>query len=79
MVRLCKAPMPRNPLLNGCPSARDELEYQRDHSQYEQDVNEASQRVAGDDAQQPQNQKDYEKCPKHISPQNSFCLYSSGH
>jgi hypothetical protein len=51
--------------LNYCSTTGNELEYQRDYGQHQQNVNETSQCVATHHAQQPQHQKNYEKCPKH--------------
>jgi hypothetical protein len=52
-------------ILDCCPSTADELENQRDHSQYQQNMNEPTERVAGHHSQQPQHQQNYEDCPKH--------------
>src|SRR5580692_5815776 len=45
-------------VLHYCSAAADQLEYQ-------QNVNESAEGVAGDNAQQPQHQQHYKQGPKH--------------
>jgi hypothetical protein len=40
-------------------SAGDQLEYQRDHSQHQQDVDKPTHGVATDHSQQPENKQNY--------------------
>lgn len=53
----------------GSAPSRDQVDQENDHSDYQQDVNEAAQRVGTDQAQQPKNQQNDEDCPKHSSLQ----------
>jgi hypothetical protein len=42
---------------------------QQDHDrQHQQNVDESTHRVRGDDPQQPQNHQDHKDCPKHVCP-----------
>jgi hypothetical protein len=47
-------------------STGDELDEQHNQCDHEQDMDESSQGVRRNDAQQPQNQEDDEYCPKHL-------------
>src|SRR5271165_7040518 len=50
-----------------CSAAGNELEDQRDYGQYQEDMNKTSQRVAGDEAEEPQNQQNNKERPEHRS------------
>src|ERR1700758_3896214 len=52
------------PLSNRGSAASDQVDDQHDHSDNEQQVNQTSGDVKTE-AQKPQNQQNYEKCPKH--------------
>jgi hypothetical protein len=47
----------------------DEKYYERN---YEQDMDESSQRVGSNYSQQPKNQQNYKYCPEHLSPRFAF-------
>lgn len=51
--------------LDGCPSATDDVEQQDNESYHKQDVDETTNRVAANHAQQPKNQKNHKNCPQH--------------
>jgi hypothetical protein len=53
--------------LNDWPAAADQLDEQHDERQHQKNVNVCADRVKADQSHQPQNQKNYENCPKHRS------------
>jgi hypothetical protein len=61
--------MQREPALDALsydgPAAGDQLQEKYDERKDKQYVDESTQRVGTDDSQQPQNQENYEDCPKH--------------
>jgi hypothetical protein len=52
--------------LDGGTASANQLEHQRDNRQHQKNVNEPTQRVAADDAEQPQDEQNYKDCPKHF-------------
>jgi len=52
--------------LNDCTTSSDNVDKQHHQRQHQQDVNEPTDRVATDNAEQPQHQQDYKNRPKHI-------------
>jgi len=57
-----------HPLSDEGSSAGEKLENQSDDSQYEQDMNESTQRIAAYHSDQPENQQDHEDGPQHQAP-----------
>jgi hypothetical protein len=47
------------------PASGQQVEDQDDHRQYQEQVNEAAGNMEAE-AQEPENHKNYEQCPKHI-------------
>lgn len=52
-------------LRSHCSAARYQLDYQHHQGDQQQQVNEASKRVAAHHAYKPKNQQNHENCPKH--------------
>jgi hypothetical protein len=48
------------------PSPLNESDYQDDDGNDQQDMNKITQRIAGDQPQQPQNYQYYSNCPQHM-------------
>ena len=44
----------------------DEPDQQYDHGDDQENVDEAAQRIGADNSKQPQHQKNYKDCPKHV-------------
>jgi hypothetical protein len=56
------------PLSDDRSSAGEKLENQSDDGQYEQDMNESTQRIAAYYSDQPENQQDHKDGPQHQAP-----------
>lgn len=52
-------------VLDGASSAGHEVEDEGDDREHEQDVDEPAERVRRNQSQKPQDEQNYEQCPKH--------------
>jgi hypothetical protein len=63
------------------PASLNQLDDKYDQRDDQEDVNESAQRITGDEAEQPQDQQNYEYCPKHfVALLNSYeRMHAGGH
>ena len=65
-----------NPLVLDSAPASDYLEDQRNHGQYQQNMDETSQRETGQHSKKPENEQDCEDSPKHLGrPTLKLCPF----
>ena len=61
-------------LKSGSPTSADQVDDQDDDRQNQKNVDEPAHGVGADESEKPENQQDYENCPKHRETSNVSVL-----